>query len=50
MEKNIASLINSINSTSDFYFGIFVGAEDIPQSCMLIFFLQNQTLDFLKLS
>ena len=32
-----------------FYFGHFVGAEDIPQNCMLIFSSQNQILSFLKL-
>ena len=31
-EKNITIIINSSNSTSDFYFGHFVGAKDIPQS------------------
>ena len=48
-EKNITIIISASNCTSDFYFGHFVGAEDIPQSCMLIFFSQNQTLGFLKL-
>ena len=48
-EENIAIIINGSNSCSDFYFGHFVGAEDIPQSCMLIFSSQNQILGFLKL-
>ena len=37
-KKNITIIINSTNSTSDFYFGHFIGAKDIPQSCMIIFF------------
>ena len=37
-KKKIAIIINGSNSCSDFYFGHFVGTEDIPQSCMLIFF------------
>ena len=36
-EKTIAVMINANNSSSDFYFGHFVEAEDIPQSCMLSF-------------
>ena len=36
-EENNAVIINASNSSSDFYFGHFVGAEDIPQSCMLSF-------------
>ena len=47
--KNIAIIINARKSSSDFYFDHFVGAEDIPQSSMLIFSLQNQILGFLKL-
>ena len=41
-KKNIAIIINASNSISDFYFGYFIGAEDIPQSCMLIFSSQNR--------
>ena len=37
MKKNIAVIINATNSSSDFYFGHFVEAENIPQSCMLSF-------------
>ena len=37
MKKNIAVIINASNSGSDFYFGHFVEAKDIPQSCMLSF-------------
>ena len=37
-EKNIAIIFNPSNLSSDFYFCHFVGIEDIPQSCMLIFF------------
>ena len=29
-EKNIAVIIDASNSSSDFYFGHFVEAEDIP--------------------
>ena len=36
-KKNIVIIIIASNSSCDFYFGHFVGAEDIPQSCMLIF-------------
>ena len=36
-KKNIAVIINTTNSISDLYFGHFVRAEDIPQSCMLSF-------------
>ena len=36
-KKNIAVMINANNSSSDFYFGHFVEAEDIPQSCMRSF-------------
>ena len=36
-KKNIAVMINASNSSSGFYFGHFVEAEDIPQSCMLSF-------------
>ena len=46
--KKIATIINAKNSSSDFYFGHFVGAEDIPQSCMLFFSSQYQILGFLK--
>ena len=31
-KKHIAVMINVNNSSSDFYFGHFVEAEDIPQS------------------
>ena len=48
-KKNIAVIINASNSSCDFYFGHFVGAEDILQSCMLSFSSQNQILGFLKL-
>ena len=48
-KKNIAVIINTSNSISDLYFGHFVRAEDIPQSCMLSFSSQNQILGFLKL-
>ena len=48
-KKNTAIIINARNSSSDFYFDHFVEAEDIPQSSMLIFSLQNQILGFLKL-
>ena len=37
-EKNIAIIFNPSNLSSDFYFCHFVEIEDIPQSCMLIFF------------
>ena len=36
------------NSSCDFHFGHFVGAEDIPKSCMVIFSSQNQILGFLQ--
>ena len=49
IEKNITIIINASNSTKDFYFGHFVGAENIPQSCMPNFPSQNQALGFLKL-
>ena len=39
-KQNIAAIINASNSSSDFYFGHFVEAEDIPQSCMPSFFSQ----------
>ena len=45
-KKNIAVIINASNSSSDFYFGHFVGAEDSPQSYMLSFSPQNQILGF----
>ena len=45
-KKKIVIIINASNSNSDFYFGHFVGAEDIPQSCMLIFSSQNLILGF----
>ena len=48
-KKTISVIINASNSSSDFYFGHFVGAEDIPQSYMLSFSPQNQILGFLKL-
>ena len=48
-KKNIAVIINASNSSSHFYFGYFVEAENIPQSCMRSFSLQNQILGFLKL-
>ena len=48
-KKNIAVIINASNSSCDFYFGHFVGAEDIPQSYMLSFSSQNEILGFLKL-
>ena len=48
-KKKIAIIINASNYTSDFYFGHFIRAEDIPQSCVLIFSSQNQTLGFLML-
>ena len=38
-KKTIVVMINTDNSSSDFYFGHFVEAEDIPQSCMLSFSL-----------
>ena len=41
-KKDIAIIINASNSISDFYFGYFIGAEDIRQSCMLIFSSQNR--------
>ena len=34
-KKNIAAMINANNSGSDFYFGHFVDAGDIPLSYML---------------
>ena len=37
-KKIIAIIINASNSSTDFYFVHFDEAEDIPQSCMLIFF------------
>ena len=37
MNKTLAVMIIASNSSSDFYFGHFVEAEDIPQSCMLSF-------------
>ena len=37
-KKIIAIIINASNSSADFYFVHFDEAEDIPQSCMLIFF------------
>ena len=48
-KENIAVIINASYSSSEFYFSHFVGAEDIPQSCMLSFSSQNQILGFLKL-
>ena len=36
-EKNIVAIINASNSSSDFCFGHFVEANDIPQSSMLSF-------------
>ena len=36
-KKNFAVMINTNNSSIDFYFGHFVEAEDIPQSYMLSF-------------
>ena len=48
-KKTISVIINASNSSSDFYFGHFVGAEDILQSYMLSFSPQNQILGFLKL-
>ena len=40
-KKKIVVIINASNSSSDFYFVHIVGAEDILQSCMLIFSSQN---------
>ena len=34
-KKNIAVMINASTSSGNFYFGHFVEAEDISQSCML---------------
>ena len=34
-KKTIGVMINVNDSSSDFYFGHFGEAEDIPQSCML---------------
>ena len=34
-KKNIAVMINAGTSSGNFYFGHFVEAEDISQSCML---------------
>ena len=48
-KKKIVIIINGSNSSIDFYFGHFVGSEDIPQSCMLIVSSQNQILGFIKL-
>ena len=52
-EKNIAVIISAsnpyLNVSSDFCFGHFVEAKDIPQSCMLSFSSQIQILVFLKL-
>ena len=48
-KKAISVIINASNSSSDFYFGHFTGAEDILQSYMLSFSPQNQILGFLKL-
>ena len=42
-------MFNAGNFSSHFYFGHFVLAEDIPQSCMLIFSSQKEILDYLKL-
>ena len=49
IKTNIAVMINANNSINDFYFGHFVEAEDIPQSCMLSFSLQMQIMGFAKL-
>ena len=48
-EKNIVAIINASNSSSDFCFGHFVEANDIPQSSMLSFSSKIQILTFLKL-
>ena len=37
-------MINASSSSSDFYFGHFAEAEDVPQSCMLSFSLQIKTM------
>ena len=42
-EKNTSIIINASNSSSNVYFGHFDGAEDIPQSYMLIFFTKSNT-------
>ena len=42
-KKNVI-IINGSDSSIDFYFGHFVGSEDIPQSSS-----QNQILGFIKL-
>ena len=47
IKKNkIPVIINTSNSRKDFYFGYFVEAENIPQSCMLSFSSQIYTLGF----
>ena len=48
-KKTISVIIDASNSSSNFYFGYFVGAEDILQSYMLSFSPQNQIRGFLKL-
>ena len=48
-KKTISVIIDASNSSSNFYFGYFVGTEDILQSYMLSFSPQNQILGFLKL-
>ena len=48
--KKIAVMTNASNSSSDFYFGHFLEAEDIPQSCMLNFFFTNLNNGFCKVA